>query len=63
LEADSSEEVSDEALPMKWLKKIVGTSNPVQNRRDLVAVLKVQYKWASQVHNKLFYDEEAIDLP
>ena len=60
----SSNEVgSDEALPMKWLKKIVGMSNPVQNRRDLVAVLQVKYKWASQVHNKLFYDEEAIDLP
>jgi hypothetical protein len=59
----SSEEVSDEALPMKWLKKIVGMSNPVQNRRDLVAVLQIKYKWDGHVHNKLFYDEEAIDLP
>jgi hypothetical protein len=59
----SSEEVFDEGLPMKWLKKIVGMSNPVQNRRDLVAVLQIKYKWDGQVHNKLFYDEEAIDLP
>lgn len=48
---------------VKWLKKIVGMSNPVQNRRDLVAVLQIKYKWANQVQNKLFYDEEAIDLP
>jgi hypothetical protein len=58
----SSGDVSNNS-PKQWLRNFFGMRNSVDNKRDLVAALLVEYKWAGRIYNKRFADDEAIDLP
>eukprot|EP00985_Skeletonema_marinoi_P019450 scaffold11146_cov144-Skeletonema_marinoi.AAC.8 len=57
-----SKDVSNLGL-FQRLRNIVGMSNSMDNRRDLVAALQVRYKWAGHEFVKMFHDEDTIDLP
>ena len=45
------------------MKNILELRKHAEDRRDLVAVLRVRYKWAGQEFVKVFNDEDKIDLP
>ena len=58
-----SKDASNPGL-LQRLRSIVGMSNSKDNnKRDLVAALKVRYKWAGREFVKTFHDEDAVDLP